>query len=59
MGREEECGGQLGVASWGWLQSPFFIVCHNLGHFFLSLFLSITIHFFGIFFFKISVHIGV
>jgi hypothetical protein len=26
-------GRQLGVASWGWLQSPFFIVCIIQGHF--------------------------
>jgi hypothetical protein len=35
-------GGQLGVASSSWLQSPFFIVCLNQGHFFLSLFSSIS-----------------
>jgi hypothetical protein len=39
-------GGQLGVASWGWLQSPFFIVCLNQGHFFLSLFSAISMNFF-------------
>jgi hypothetical protein len=33
------------VASWGWLQSPFFIVCHNQGHFFLGLFSSISMNF--------------
>jgi hypothetical protein len=49
MGREEEWGGQLEVASWGWLQSPFFIVCHNQGHFFLSVFSSITMIFIELF----------
>jgi hypothetical protein len=34
MGREKKWGGQLGVASLGWLQSPFFIVCLDQGHFF-------------------------
>jgi hypothetical protein len=42
MGREEDWGSQLGVASWGSLQSPFYIVCLNQGHFFLSLFSSIS-----------------
>jgi hypothetical protein len=47
--------GQLGLASWGWLQLPFFIVCLNQGHFFSKFFLSIsTISFLQIFFFKIS-----
>jgi hypothetical protein len=36
MGREEEWGDQLGVASLGWLQSPFFIVCLNQGNSFVS-----------------------
>jgi hypothetical protein len=35
-----------GMASWGWLQSPFFIVCLKQGHFFLSLFPSISMIFF-------------
>jgi hypothetical protein len=34
------------VASWGWLQSLFFIVCLKQGHFFLSLFSSISMNFF-------------
>jgi hypothetical protein len=38
--------GQLGVATWGWLQSPFFIVCLKQGHFFLSFFSSIFMNFF-------------
>jgi hypothetical protein len=38
MGRDKKLGGQLGVASWGWLQSPFFIVCLNQGHFFSNFF---------------------
>jgi hypothetical protein len=52
MGREVEWGGQLGLASWGWLQSPFFIVCLNQGHFFLSLFSSISMIFFKLFYSK-------
>jgi hypothetical protein len=49
MGREEKWGGQLWVASLGWLQSPFFIGCLNQGHFFLSLFSSISMNFFDFF----------
>ena len=49
MGREEEWGGQLGVASLGWLQSPFFIACLNQGHVFLSLFSSISMNFLNFF----------
>jgi hypothetical protein len=46
MGIEEKWGGQLGVASSGWLQFPFFIASLNQGHFFLSLFSSISMNFF-------------
>jgi hypothetical protein len=42
-------GGQLGVANWGWLQSPFFIVCLYQGHFFLSYFSSISMIFSNVF----------
>jgi hypothetical protein len=41
--------GQLGVATWGWLQSPFFIVCLKQGHFFLSFFSSIFMNFLNFF----------
>jgi hypothetical protein len=50
MGGEEEWGGQLGVASWGWLQTPFFIVCLNQGHFFSKSFFINLYGFFRIFF---------
>jgi hypothetical protein len=42
------------VASWGWLQSPFFIVCLNQGHFFFKSFFINFYDFFKILFFKIS-----
>jgi hypothetical protein len=45
LGREEEWGGQLGVASWGWFQPLFYIVCLNQDHFFLRLFSSISMIF--------------
>jgi hypothetical protein len=51
MGREEEWGGQLEMASWGWLQSPFFIVYLNQGHFFSK---SFFINFYDFFFEFIS-----
>jgi hypothetical protein len=46
MGREEKWGGQVGLASLGWLQSPFFIVCLNKGHFFSK---SFFINFYDLF----------
>jgi hypothetical protein len=52
LGGEEEWGGQMGVASWGWLQSPFLIVCLNQSHFFLSLLSTISIISFRICFTK-------
>jgi hypothetical protein len=56
--REEKWGGQLGVASLGWMQPSFFIVCLNQGHSFPKSFpKSFFINFydsFQIFFFKIS-----
>jgi hypothetical protein len=45
MSREEQWGDQLGVATRGWLQSPFFTVCLNQGHFFLNLFSSVSMTF--------------
>jgi hypothetical protein len=54
MGREEEWGGQLGVASWGWLQSPFFIVCLNQGHFISESFFINFYDFLDFFSLKIS-----
>jgi hypothetical protein len=44
-GGEEKWGGQLGVVSLDWLESPFFIVCLNQGHFYSSLFSSISLIF--------------
>jgi hypothetical protein len=41
-------GGQLGVASWGWLQSPFFIVCLNQCHFFSKSLFIIFYEFFEV-----------
>jgi hypothetical protein len=53
MGREEEWGSQQGVASLGWLQSPFFIVRLNQDHFFSK---SFFINFYN--FFRISEYHG-
>ena len=58
MGREEKWGCQLGVVSWGWLQSPFFIVCLNQGHFFSKSFFINFYDFFPIFFSKHYVERG-